>query len=250
MAQFAKFVVPPCAPSSLSIANEAAKFAVRRVYCVGRNYRAHAVEMEQKQKEMGISAGDQTEDPPFFFQKPAYGAIVDVSRPGAVVRYPPKTARLEHELELVVALKSGGAALSRRDAAECVFGAALGVDLTRRDLQHDAKRARRPWDAAKGFDDSAPVGALARIPAPPDGALTLTLHVNDAERQACRVDSMIYDVAGIIHHLSEEVQLEAGDVIFAGTPAGVAPLVRGDVVDCRAMLGGADFLPRCTFTVA
>jgi len=250
--QLAKtFAVAPAAPSTLAVLDSSLRFAVRRVYCVGRNYRAHAVEMEKTQKALNISAGDQVDDPPFFFQKPAFGAVVDCSAPGAVARYPPRTAQLEHELELIVALGGGGADIAVADAPAAVFGSALGVDLTRRDLQHAAKASRRPWDAAKGFDDSAPVGALVRgfVPA---GDVALALSVNGAApRQTCRVDQMIYGVAEVIAHLSREVELMPGDLIFTGTPAGVATLARGDVVDCAATgPDGAEVLPRCRFEVA
>lgn len=206
--------------------------------------------MEARQKAMKISAGDQVEAPPFFFQKPAHGAIVDASSGGnARVAYPPKTAALEFELELVVALKKGGRGVAVADAADLIFGCALGVDLTRRDLQNAAKQARRPWDAAKGFDDSAPCGALLRGP-PPGSDAVLELRTNGEVRQTCSVGDMIYGVPEIIHHLSREVTLEAGDVIFTGTPAGVGPVVPGDAVLCEATAAdGSEALPACAFVV-
>ena len=245
-----QFVVEPCAPATLAVVGEAARFPVRRVYCVGRNYKDHAVEMEAKQKDLGISKGDQVHDPPFFFQKPGVGAIIDASAgAGAVAKYPMKTALFEFELELVVALKAGGAQIPVAEALDAVYGSALGVDLTRRDLQHAAKATRRPWDAAKGFDDSAPCGAL--VPGfVPAGDVTLTLAANGDVKQQCRVDQMIFDVAHIIHHLSHEVELKAGDVIFTGTPAGVGPLDPGDAVECPAAAAdGGEALPRCAFSV-
>ena len=244
--QLPHFIMQPALPATLSVVGEQLAFAVRRVYCVGRNYHDHAVEMEAKQKDLGISAGDQVRDPPFFFQKPGLGAIVDASHPKAVARSPPKTRQLEFELELVVALKSGGRRIPAADALSYVYGSALGVDLTRRDLQHKAKADRRPWDAAKGFDDSAPVGALTPGYVP-DGGVGLELTVGGEVKQACTVGQMIYGVADIIHHLSHEVELCPGDVIFTGTPAGVGPLQVGDEVTCTATDGT---LQPCTFTVA
>lgn len=152
----AQYLFSPAAPAVLRVVGETALFPVRHVYCVGRNYRAHSQEMIKRQAEQLNIKDDKLDAPPFFFQKPAYGAVTD----SRTIPYPPKTQRLEHELELVVSLGD--------DAA--VYGCALGVDLTRRDLQDHAKAQQRPWDAAKAFDASAPVGALARGLPPPANA--------------------------------------------------------------------------------
>ena len=210
----AQYLFPPAVPAALRVAGETALFPVRRVYCVGRNYRAHSREMIQRQAEQLKITDDKVDAPPFFFQKPAYGAVTD----SRTVPYPPKTQRLEHELEMVVALGADGG----------VFGCALGVDLTRRDLQDRAKAQRRPWDAAKAFDASAPCGALAR--GLPPNETRLELSVNGAVRQSCVLADMIYGVPEILDHLSREVELRPGDVIFTGTPEGVGPMRAGQKV--------------------
>ena len=211
------YAVPPLAPTVLPIEGRGAVFPIRRVLCVGRNYGAHVQEM----------GGDPKEQPPIFFAKPA-DAVVG---PGGAVPYPSATAKLHHEIELVVALSSGGADLTPEAALACVFGYAVGVDLTRRDLQDAAKAKGQPWDASKGFDASAPVGPLhpLRGRAPDDGAIRLT--VNGETRQAARLSDMIWSVAEVIAEASKLWRLEAGDLIFTGTPEGVGPLVRGDRVE-------------------
>ena len=230
----AQYLFPPAVPAALRVAGETALFPVRRVYCVGRNYRAHSREMIRRQAAQLDITDDKVDAPPFFFQKPAYGAVTD----RRTVPYPPKTQRLEHELEMVVALGDGAA----------VIGCALGVDLTRRDLQDQAKAQRRPWDAAKAFDASAPCGALARGLPPKETRLELS--VNGAVRQSCVLADMIYGVPEILDHLSREVELRPGDVIFTGTPEGVGPLAPGDAVACRAVnVDGGEALPACEFVV-
>lgn len=230
----AQYLFSPAAPAVLRVVGETALFPVRRVYCVGRNYRAHSREMIKRQAEQLNIKDDKLDAPPFFFQKPAYGAVTD----SRTIPYPPKTQRLEHELELVVSLGD--------DAA--VYGCALGVDLTRRDLQDHAKAQQRPWDAAKAFDASAPVGALARGLPPP--ATRLELRVNGALRQSCALADMILGVPEILDHLAREVDLRRGDVFFTGTPAGVGVLAPGDAVACRAFAAdGAEALPACEFVV-
>ncbi len=164
----AQYLFPPALPAALRVVGETALFPVRRVYCVGRNYRAHSREMIERQAAQLDITDDKVDAPPFFFQKPAYGAVTD----SRTVPYPPTTQRLEHELEMVVALGADGG----------VFGCALGVDLTRRDLQDQAKAQRRPWDAAKSFDASAPCGALARGLPPKE--TRLELRVNGDLRQS------------------------------------------------------------------
>ncbi|MCC7266112.1 MAG: fumarylacetoacetate hydrolase family protein [Caulobacteraceae bacterium] len=189
------------------------RFPVRRILCVGRNYAAHRREM-----------GGDDRDPPFFFAKPA-DAVVP---PGADPAYPSMTGDLHHEIELVVALGSGGANLTPAEALGAVFGYAVGVDLTRRDLQNAAKAKGQPWDAAKGFDGSAPISAIRRLEAAPQGRIALS--VNGQARQAASVADMIWNVPEIIAEASKLWTLAAGDLIFTGTPEGVAALVRGDRV--------------------
>ena len=198
------FVIPPPARPSLPVEGTSARFPVRRIYCVGQNYGAHA-------REMG---SDPTRHPPFFFTKPGDA----VRSPGEAVAYPSATSNLHHEIELVVALQGGGANLSPEQALARVFGYAAGVDLTRRDLQAEAKKGGRPWDASKGFDASAPIGVLRRAEglAPPQGRICLT--VNGQTRQDAKLTDMIWDVAGVISEASKLWRLEPGDLIFTGTP--------------------------------
>ncbi|PYY44464.1 fumarylacetoacetate hydrolase family protein [Curtobacterium sp. MCPF17_050] len=192
------------------------RFPVRRVYCVGRNYAAHA-------REMGH---DPDREPPFFFGKPADALVTD----GADSPYPTLTARLEYEVELVVALGRGGRDVSVADALGLVWGYAVGIDLTRRDLQAEAKRLGRPWDLAKGFDHSAPIGTI--VPAagvdPTSGAVTL--HVDGVLRQSGDLAEQIWSVAETIAALSRAVALAPGDLLFTGTPEGVGPVARGSVL--------------------
>lgn len=213
-----EWFIAPHPPASLAIAGEGRRFAVRRIYCVGQNYAAHA-------REMGADA-DRPD--PFFFTKPADALVVD----GADPAYPLATGNLHHEVELVVALGDHGRPV----------GWAVGVDLTRRDLQNAAKARGRPWDAAKGFDQSAPCGALSLEP--PAGNARIILKVNGKVRQSSRLDDMIWDVDGIIGKAGELWSLSAGDLIFTGTPEGVGPLEPGDVVE--AVIEG---LPALNFTV-
>ena len=217
------FVLPPAATPSVAVAGSSARFAVRRIFCVGRNYAEHA-------REMGH---DPSAEPPFFFTKPG-DAVVDS---GASIPYPSATADLHHEAELVVALGKAGSFVAEDQALALIWGYAAGNDLTRRDLQAEAKAARRPWDMAKGFDNSAVVGALrpadqgvpaGRIRCLVDGRVT-----QDAD-----LAEMIWPVAGIIAHLSRLVALRAGDLIFTGTPAGVGPIARGE--RCEVQIDGLE----------
>jgi fumarylpyruvate hydrolase len=210
-----EFLFPPPAPSSVAITGETRRFPVRRIFCVGQNYAAHA-------REMGK---DPSREEPCFFTKPADAVVAS----GATIPYPPRTADLHHEIELVVALARGGADIARETALAHVFGYAAGIDLTRRDLQSEARKAGRPWDLAKGFDHSAPLGAIApaaRIGHPRAGRISLA--ANGAVRQDADMSEMIWSVAEIIAILSQFVRLEPGDLIFTGTPAGVGPIVPGD----------------------
>jgi fumarylpyruvate hydrolase len=210
---------PPPRPSAAVLGG--GDFPVRRIFCIGRNYADHV-------KEMG---GDPKSSPPVFFTKPA-----DALAPtGSVVPYPPATAQFHYEGELVVALKAGGRNLQTREAAGAlIFGQACGCDLTRRDLQAAAKKAGAPWDAAKGFDYSAPVGLIARIEDfPPDlfSDARLRLSVNGEIRQDAPLAAMIWSVPEILIALSRLFELKAGDLIFTGTPEGVGPLAREDRVE-------------------
>jgi fumarylpyruvate hydrolase len=218
------YVFPAPLTASLPVVGSADRFPVRRIFCVGRNYAEHA-------REMGH---DPAEEPPFFFTKPA-DAVVES---GSTIPYPPATADLHHEAELVVALGSGGAFLPEDAALSLVWGYAAGNDLTRRDLQAAAKAARRPWDMAKGFDRSAVVGRIKAyaIGDAPDGAIRCT--VDGALRQHAQLADMIWSVAGIIAHLSRMVILQAGDLIFTGTPAGVGAISPGQT--CTVAIDGLD----------
>ena len=192
-------------------------FPVRRIFCVGRNYAEHA-------REMGA---DPEREPPFFFAKPADTVLTG----GADMPYPAATAELHHEMELVAAIGVGGADIAAADALEHVWGYAAGLDMTRRDLQAVAKKAGRPWDMAKGFDLSAPIGLLAPVSEcghPRAGRIEL--RVGGAVRQAGDLGEMIWDVAETVAALSALVRLEAGDLVFMGTPAGVGAVGRGDVL--------------------
>ena len=214
----ADFLFEPYAPVTIPIAR-GGLFAVRRVYCVGRNYAEHVVEM-----------GNDTRDPPFFFGKPADAIVVG----GADIPYPPQTADLHHEIELVVAIGKDGADIGPAAALDHVYGYAAGLDMTRRDLQAGAKKAGRPWDMAKGFDFSAPIGTIepaSAIGHPDRGAITLS--VNGAERQRGDLTDQIWNVSDTIAYLSGFVTLRAGDIIMTGTPAGVSAVVRGDMLEGR-----------------
>ena len=214
----ADFLFAPHSPTTIPIAR-GGLFAVRRVYCVGRNYAEHVVEM-----------GNDTRDPPFFFGKPADAIVVG----GADIPYPPQTSDFHHEIELVVAIGKDGADITPGDALNHVYGYAAGLDMTRRDLQAAAKKAGRPWDMAKGFDASAPTGTIEPVSAighPAAGAITLS--VNGVERQRGDLADQIWGVADTIAYLSQFVTLRAGDIIMTGTPAGVGAVVRGDVLEGR-----------------
>jgi fumarylpyruvate hydrolase len=211
------FVITPPATPALAIADSDQVFPLRRVFCVGRNYAAHA-------REMG---NDPDREPPFFFTKPA-DAVVPAS---GTVPYPPSTRDLHHEVELVVALKAGGADVDPERALELVWGYAVGVDLTRRDLQDVAKKASRPWDLAKGFDASGPCSPLQPLACtghPEQGRIWL--EVNGEARQDGDLNEMIWKVPEVIAYLSRFVTLAPGDLIFTGTPAGVGALQPGDRV--------------------
>lgn len=222
------YAFPPHAIPTVPVEGSDAAFPVRRILCVGRNYAAHAREM-----------GADSRDPPFFFSKPA-DAVAPLK---GQITYPPATSDLHHEIELVVALKSGGANLSVEQALETVFGYAVGVDLTRRDLQGAAKAKGQPWEAGKAFDESAPITAIRVMDAPPPQA-AVTLSVNGQERQRGEVGDMIWNVGEVIAKASELWTLAAGDLIFTGTPEGVGAITRGDKV-----VGEVEGVGRLEFTL-
>ena len=222
---------PPMAPS-VEIAGASTRFPVHRIYCVGRNYAAHA-------REMGA---DPAREPPFFFSKPADAVVPN----GASVPYPPRTANLHHEIELVVAIGEGGRNIPVASALAHVFGYAVGNDLTRRDLQAAAKAQGQPWDTSKGFDHSAPITAIRRVPDvghPSRGAIWL--EVNGQPRQRADLCEMIWSVPEIVSELSTLYELKPGDLVFTGTPAGVGPLARGD-----SLVGGIEGLDTLRTTIA
>lgn len=213
------YVIPPPAIAAVPVAGGGA-FPVRRIFCVGRNYAAHT-------REMG---GDPNREAPFFFTKPADALLTG----GADMPYPPATADLHHEMELVVAIGTGGADIEEAEALNHVWGYAAGLDMTRRDLQGEAKKTGKPWDMGKGFDHSAPIGDMvpaARIGHPDKGAIVL--NVNGAMRQSSDLDKMIWSVPEMVAFLSRLVRLAPGDLIFSGTPEGVAAVRRGDVLEGR-----------------
>ena len=224
-----RYAIPAPEQASLAIAGSDELFPVHRIYCVGRNYAAHA-------REMG---SDPNREPPFFFCKPADALVAD----RATMAYPLATKSLHHEVELVVALKSGGKNIPVAKAAGCIFGYAVGIDLTRRDLQDQAKQTARPWDMSKGFDQSAPCGAL--VPAgkikTPDAA-PITLKINGTVRQQGNTKDLIWNVNETIAHLSGLVELKAGDLIFTGTPEGVGEVKAGDSLEAEvAGVGSLSF---------
>jgi fumarylpyruvate hydrolase len=211
------YIFPPAPTPSLAVAGTAARFAVRRIWCVGRNYAAHAREM-----------GHDVRQPPFFFSKQP-----DMLVPGGGdIAYPGLTENLHYEAELVVALKGGGAGLDEQAAAEAVFGYGAGLDMTRRDLQKQMQEKGKPWEIGKSFEQSAPVGTLTPSSAIlRTGAISLTL--NGQVRQQSDLSDMIWNVAEIISRLSRQVTLAAGDIVFTGTPEGVGAAVPGDRLTVR-----------------
>ncbi|HUA81554.1 MAG TPA: fumarylacetoacetate hydrolase family protein [Dyella sp.] len=210
-----RYLIDPPAIPSLAVIGREERFPIRRVFCIGRNYAEHA-------REMGAAVDASA---PMFFCKPADAVVTD----GADVPYPQATTDLHHEVEMVVALKAGGRDLNAAQAAEAIFGYGVGLDLTRRDLQATAKAKGHPWDVAKAFDHSAPVSALCPAnDAAPHADTRISLYVNDSLRQQGQLKDMVHGVTDIIVALSKLFELKPGDLIFTGTPAGVAALQRGD----------------------
>jgi fumarylpyruvate hydrolase len=227
-----QYIFSPPATPTVAVAGTDQRFPVRRIFCVGRNYAAHA-------REMGK---DPDREPPFFFMKPA-DTVVDS---GATIPYPPETKNLHFEMELVVAIGAGGENIEPADALSCVFGYAAGIDLTRRDLQNTAKDLARPWDWSKGFDNSAPCGPIqpaAAIGYPASGRIWLA--VNGATKQDADIAELIWPVPDIVSFISASMALAPGDLIFTGTPAGVGPVKPGET-----LTGGIDGVGEITIHIA
>lgn len=204
-------------------------FPVRRIYCVGRNYLEHIREMGQDERA-----------PPFFFQKPTDAIVLN----GEVVSYPVATSDFQFEIELVLAIGKGGADIDATEAAAHVFGAAVGIDFTRRDLQFKAREVGRPWEPGKAFDHSAPIGAIARLNGTLPSSGAISLEVNGEQRQSGDLGQLIWNCAEIVSQLSRQYRLEPGDLIYTGTPAGVGPVVAGDRI-----VGHVDGLPELNITI-
>ena len=215
------FVFTPPAVSSLPVVGSTERFPIHRIYCVGRNYDEHAMEM-----------GFTGREPPFFFLKPADAVVaVDADTVGRM-DYPTLTSNLHHEIELVVAIGKAGKNIKAADAAQYIYGYAVGLDMTRRDLQSDMKKQGRPWCIGKAFEQSAPIGPVT--PAAQAGDITnaeISLQVNGADRQRSHVNKLIWNIAETIEHLSAAWELQPGDLIMTGTPEGVAAVVRGDLLE-------------------
>ena len=217
------YVFPPPETVAVPVKDSSESFAVNRIYCVGQNYSDHV-------KEMG---GDPKKNPPVFFSKPANSIVVN----NTPVHYASSTTNLHYEVELVVALASGGTDIAASNALQCIYGYAVGIDFTRRDLQAAAKESGRPWDTAKGFDQSAPISAISPFATEKyhgDGRISLAL--NGETKQDSTLDQMIWSVAEIIAELSKFYELRAGDLIFTGTPSGVSSVSPGDRI--RAEIAG------------
>lgn len=215
-----EFVIAPPPTIAIPIVGTDATFPVRRVYCIGRNYAAHAIEMGH----------DPDREPPFFFQKNP-----DNLDPSGHFSYPPHSSDVHHEAEMYVALKAGGQNIATNEALDCVFGYGLSLDMTRRDLQGEMKKMGRPWEIGKAFEHSAPCGPIhpaSSIGHPTHGRLTLS--VNAETRQLGDLNQMIWKVPEIISYLSEYFELAPGDIILSGTPSGVGPVHRGDVMVVKA----------------
>ena len=221
-----EFIFPPTI-RGMKVKDETALFPIGKIYCVGKNYAAHA-------KEMG-SEVDKKE--PFFFSKPPQALTQSREIP-----YPAKTNNLHHEVELVVFLHKGGANIPQEQVENLIFGYAVGIDLTKRDLQNEFKDAGKPWDLSKGFDYSGPISEIIRTEKLL-GDEAITLKVNDELRQSSNISSMEWDIPSLISILSQQVTLKPGDVIFTGTPEGVGPIVKGDAVIAEITnIGSIEFI--------
>ena len=214
------FLFPPTPTVSVPVLGEARAFPVHRIYCVGRNYEEHA-------KEMGFTG----REPPFFFLKPADALVVVPAGQTGTMPYPSLTSNLHHEIELVVAIGKGGRNIKAADAAQHIYGYAVGLDMTRRDLQGEMKKQGRPWCIGKAFDHSAPIGPITPLAQAGDvNNAEISLQVNGSDRQRSNVSKLIWNVAETIEHLSAAWELQAGDLIYTGTPEGVAAVVKGDTL--------------------
>ncbi len=221
------YVFPPPPPVSIPVVGRVAQFPVHRIYCVGRNYAAHA-------REMG---SDPTREPPFFFCKPADAAVPVAAGQTLDWPYPGMSRDVHHEIELVVAIGRGGRDIPAQQALDHVFGYAVGLDMTRRDLQAEMKKAGRPWEIGKAFDASAPIGPI-HAAADLDvatllGAAAIELRVNDELRQSGHLADLIWSVPEMLAHLSRYFALQPGDLVFTGTPEGVAAVQPGDLLQGR-----------------
>jgi fumarylpyruvate hydrolase len=214
------YLFAPAPTVSIPVVGTPERFPVHRIYCVGRNYEEHA-------KEMGFTG----REPPFFFMKPADAVVVvDATQPSPVP-YPTLTANLHHEIELVVAIGTGGSNIAAADAHKHIYGYAVGLDMTRRDLQNDMKKQGRPWCIGKAFDHSAPIGPITPMAQAANiGQAEIALQVNGQDRQRSHISKLIWNIAETIEQLSAAWALQPGDLIFTGTPEGVAAVVRGDVL--------------------
>jgi len=229
------YVFQPAPVVSVPVVGSADRFPVHRVYCVGRNYEEHA-------KEMGFTG----REPPFFFLKPTDSVVVVDAGQTGQVPYPSLTRNYHHEIELVVAIGKGGRNIRAADATDHIFGYAVGLDMTRRDLQGEMKKQGRPWDIGKSFDHSAPIGPIT--PAAQAGDVNnaaIWLQVNGADRQRSNVAKLIWNLAETIEHLSAAWELQPGDLIYSGTPEGVNAVVAGDL-----MVGAVDGLGELRVRVA
>jgi len=214
------FVFSPSPTVSIPVLGSPARYPVHRIYCVGRNYEEHA-------KEMGFTG----REPPFFFLKPADAIVVVEAGHTGSMPYPSQTKNLHHEIELVVAIGKGGKSIQAADALNHIYGYAVGLDMTRRDLQNDMKKQGRPWCIGKAFDHSAPIGPIT--PAAQAGDVMnaeIYVQVNGQDRQRSNVSKLIWNVAETIEHLSAAWELQPGDLIYTGTPEGVAAVVSGDTL--------------------
>jgi len=235
MSSAVQFVVTPPPVVSVPVNGTAARFPVHRVYCVGRNYEEHA-------KEMGFTG----REPPFFFLKPADCVVVVEAGQTGSIPYPSLTKNFHHEIELVVAIGTGGKNILAANAHQHIFGYAVGLDMTRRDLQGEMKKAGRPWCIGKAFDHSAPIGPITVVAEAGDvNNAELFVQVNGQDRQRSNVSKLIWNIAETIEALSAAWELQPGDLIYSGTPEGVAAVVSGDT-----MVGGVAGLTPLTVTVA
>jgi fumarylpyruvate hydrolase len=225
------YLFSPTPIVSVPVLGKTETFPVHRIYCVGRNYEEHA-------KEMGFTG----REPPFFFLKPADSLVVVEAGQTGTMPYPSLTHNLHHEIELVVAIGQGGKNIQAADADKHIYGYAVGLDMTRRDLQNDMKKQGRPWCIGKAFDHSAPIGPITpKAQAGDVNKAEISLQVNGADRQRSNVAKLIWSVAETIEHLSAAWVLQPGDLIFTGTPEGVAAVVQGDVLSGQvAGLGRLD----------